>query len=664
MKENTESRPSLLDLFSPPDENSKGVFGLMCALSADTSFMESVLKNFTGLGKKQRSQSGHCVLTLFLNPEHGQLSSSPGLAWGHPLTREQQPKKIEMMHAKVALLGFGKAAKNRPDYYRLIVFTGNWTSEAVNNSINLVWYCDYNLESKGNQQQEASDLLEAVEFWRTLLGLDKESKRPRGYYRLSKEIRDKITEFLNVLSAHVRKPGKIIVPRFFSNLHENKAKKNGIFEKDSIGAQVIQKICNDKKRRNAICCGSGFFEQAGEKPQEPEILVGLVDSLKPREARTKKKSYRNKYLVINPPTSGAAGHWLKNTPARKHTWSFYAPLHPDNDNAPLHAKYIFTANFVKRYTSGLLYFGSGNLSRQGFAFGPGTGGNVEAGVFLKVKESFQEDELFKMLGIDDVQFKASDIPDDIENENTEKGRQTTSPPPPISSCVWDRGNRLLSLDWDQDAKNWENIYLCGSLIVTQQENLALPTSTEPNFSVELTAKSSGTKEERWNIPVFNKEGDFYSPPPRPKKLGDILASLKSFPDISPEDEDEADEPLETRTNRKTGQGIDLSDQRASLEAFPLHLTTSLVETIAQKNLALIPKQMPDWIALLRRALLEEMQEDTVNKIKSLNINFLDLLKSTEGFAPSEPTEEYCKLIDEIAADWELIDADPLLIEKE
>ena len=649
---NKTPAPSLLDLFVPPDEMRKGVFGLMCALSADTSFIESALQNFTGQTANQRKQIGHCSMALFLDPSHRNLESIPGLAWGYPIPKEKQKRKIYLMHAKVALLGFGESAAGDPNLYRLIVITGNWTAHAVNAEINLVWYCDYDC-TKEPQKQEIADIYESITFWRTLLDVDDSGN---GYYHLAEPLRKKIKNFFSSIEISMKQPGKNWVPRFFSNIFEGKAKENEFFKKDSMGTQVLARIAKDDKRRNFICCGSGFFENHGETPEEPEVLKNIVGNIQKNNGLTKKLAPRYKYLVINGPTSGAAGYWFKEK-TEECCWTFYEPRHPANNKASLHAKYIFVANWVqktKQYTSGLLYLGSGNLSKQGFALGPGTGGNAEAGVFLEINESCEEKDLCEKLGISDNTVDPDSL-QEIGNEDTEKGALKVPPLPPITSCLWNREDRMLSWEWGQNADEWVSVSLQERTVTREECNLHLAERHEPSFSIELRAKHNNI-EECWNIPVFTEDGDFYRPPPRPKMPDEIIASIIGFPDVMPEEEEEEEEEEfidDAKTKRRQKDNGNLTEARKSLREFPLHLATSLIEIIAQKNQMITEGQMPDWIAHLRRALLEEMDKEVAEKMRSIKLAFLEPLKEVEGFAPRKPTNDYKQLIDEISRTWKI-----------
>ncbi|MBM4066069.1 MAG: hypothetical protein FJ266_10600, partial [Planctomycetes bacterium] len=529
MNDEKNERKSLLDLFYPPDEKHKGVFGLLCALSADKPFVDSILERFS----TQRMYPGHLSMALFLDCHNEPITNLLGLCWAYPDERKWK-EKTKLQHAKVALLGFGESNKKSPDYYRLIVFTGNWTNEAVNSSINLAWYCDYDTASSENQKQEASDICEAVDFWWKLLGNDGNG----GYYKLAKSFRDRITEFLNDISKDVIPPERGYPPRFVSNLLNTEAKKEGDFKENSMGAQFIKFIDDNETSRNFICCGSGFFEQTDKENflEEPEVLKQLVDVLKKKDRLAKNISEENKWIVINPETSGALGEWIKNTHEDDLTWFPRQSKHPDKDGAYFHAKYIFIAN--KRndsYSNGLLYLGSGNLSKQGFALGPGTNGNIEAGVFLTISDSIKEESLCEKLGIDPDNPLNKELITENSGEEAEQELTEIQPSPPIISCKWNRETRLLT--WEDSSDTcWEEIKINNTPIDSKTKEIVMDVNY---FSIKLEAKLAG-KLYRWDIPVFNKNGDFCSPPIQPKSMPEILDMIRNFPVTYEEEEEEED----------------------------------------------------------------------------------------------------------------------------
>src|SRR5215207_9116290 len=124
---------SLAQLFDPPD-GYHGIFGWICGYSADAGFLEDAAERFSGLTKAQRAHQGRMVLAVMLDPGNPQIlpSEVPGVL--HlPVKSPKLP--FRLLHAKVAVLGF-----QRPDGFlvRVIVTTGNWTRQTLEESLDLV----------------------------------------------------------------------------------------------------------------------------------------------------------------------------------------------------------------------------------------------------------------------------------------------------------------------------------------------------------------------------------------------------------------------------------------------------------------------------------------------------------------------------------------------
>ncbi len=654
-------RKSLTDLFSPPDAERRGVFGLVCGLSADQTFIDAALDQFSGRSRNQRQYDGHLSLALLLDAHSEPMEHIPGLYI--PWQNRRISGKNGLMHAKVALLGFGESTSGQPDYYRLIVSTGNWTIEAVDRSINLVWSCDYDTTCRDDQRQSARDITESVFFWRKLLGMGGGGK---GYYQIDRNVAGKrIEKFLKLISDGIRAPQRGYAPQFISNLLDGKADKTaGFFNADSIGAQVLKHFYSSKKRRNFIICASGFFEQPktgkykSKKPeQEPAVLCKIVERLKRRILTENTEQW----LVVNPDTSGAAGQWIKSSKSDERCWWICSPKHPDENNTPypFHAKYIFLGNNKacnRPVTSGILYMGSGNLSKQGFALSPGTGGNIEAGVVVKTERFRNITDLCEQLGIDaDEDLNAKDIPDQLEGEESEPASDTLQIPPPIAACVWRQEAGKLQWAMWEDA-SYTDVLLHGQSIQSPECTEMNIVGKDVDFSrgVNLSAKKSG-KRHNWTIPVFRDNGDFWTPPGKPKTGQEIIDTLAEFPKCDYEDagtdaEDMGD--ITTGENHaSSGPGYGVSEFRDELDSYPLHLATTLVEIIADKNQQIKPGQMSDWIQNLRRTLIDEIKAKTKERLAELDTDVLSPLKKTPGFAPLHASREYRKAIQDISDDW-------------
>lgn len=660
MSSHVDVDASLLDLFLPPKRDDgecrRGVFGLLCALSGDSAFIERVMHSFTGLSAPQRERSGRLSMALFLDASHPRLEGIPGLAWGYPTAG---PRAAKMLHAKVALLGFGGATHGEVEYVRLIVFTGNWTTEAVNGQINLAWYCDYDLSGQTLASQEASDMHAALAFWRALLGsMDGRD----GYFRMPGPGRESIDGFLTFVSGAI--PPSRLLPRFMSTISGRRTEKVGIFRAGSIGAQVLLRFGRSRHTRNFLCCGSGFFEKPGPSPAEPSVLKQLTSVLRNGKfGLTRNLRRENKHLIVNPDTSGAAGVWLRDGDGRRH-WSYYRPHNALSPKSVLHAKYILLANVSEiheRMTHGILYLGSANLSVQGFTLLPGQRGNIEVGIVQELRGSPEMDDLYARLGIRRTSLSGQSVPKGPKDETAELGGMECPPLPPIDHLFYDRVRGLLTIVPSAAADSWSVMSIGGVPVASSSTSFSFPNGS-PGIALKVIAKRK-TILQSWLVPVFQEPVPgsaalFATPPPLPQRMDSILSLIADFPEELPEVDDT--DP-DTRDPEAGGGAVaagttrgardDLQEERVRMADYPLHMATSLVEAIADKNQTITASAFPDWVARLRQLLLTDMDPGTTDKMRSVGTDFMKPLRDVRGFSPNTPSVEYEKLVDEIRVSW-------------
>jgi len=123
---------SLAQHFEAPDEFF-GCFGWVCGYSADFGFLDDAVERFTRRMQAQRAYEGRIALALMLDPGNPQITPNevPGVI--HLALRGTLP--FRLLHAKVALLGFRHASDARQWRLRLIVSTGNWTRQTLEDSL-------------------------------------------------------------------------------------------------------------------------------------------------------------------------------------------------------------------------------------------------------------------------------------------------------------------------------------------------------------------------------------------------------------------------------------------------------------------------------------------------------------------------------------------------
>src|SRR5258706_2591749 len=150
---------SLAQLFDPPDDY-QGVFGWICGYSADAGFLEDAAERFSGLTKAQREHQGRMMLAVMLDPGNPQIlpSEVPGVLH---LPARSLTLPFLLLHAKVAILGFQGLDRF---LLRIIVTTGNWTRQTLEESLDLAWHIDIEDQPAEGSRQERTDLAAVWSF--------------------------------------------------------------------------------------------------------------------------------------------------------------------------------------------------------------------------------------------------------------------------------------------------------------------------------------------------------------------------------------------------------------------------------------------------------------------------------------------------------------------
>lgn len=162
--------PSLAQHFEAPDDFI-GCFGWMCGYSADSGFLDDAVERFTRRRDAQRAYEGRIAIALMLDPSNPQITPMEVPAVLHLPINDVPP--FRLLHAKVALLGFRHLSDARQWRLRLIVSTGNWTRQTLEESLDLAWRIDLSDQDLKSQDgpvlQSSADLAAA---WGCLTGCE------------------------------------------------------------------------------------------------------------------------------------------------------------------------------------------------------------------------------------------------------------------------------------------------------------------------------------------------------------------------------------------------------------------------------------------------------------------------------------------------------------
>lgn len=376
MRESSNSQKpiSLAQHFDAPSDYI-GHFGWLCGYSADADFLNDAVERFTRLTSPQRAYQGRIALSVFLDPGNPAISllGAPGVA--HAPIKDVATKPFRLLHAKVALLGFRHKENSGQWQLRLIVSTGNWTRQTLEESLDLAWRVDICSEKLVNLddtiRQNCADIRAADELLRwieTYFDTRLLNVSTNGHLSETMNALRKVRQWVDVCVKNAK--GRA---RFFDN------------RRSSLLFQLPVKIraCGEVKR-NYLAMGSGFYEGITGQDRPPQVPLAIVKSLRDQGFLTANSTTD---LYVNPMACQAiaiAGEALQTHRMTIRSAAIPPMVFGEGKQRSLHAKFLFSANYrdnSNTCNSAWIYLGSGNLTHPGFLQKMGaSAGNLEAGV--------------------------------------------------------------------------------------------------------------------------------------------------------------------------------------------------------------------------------------------------------------------------------------------
>jgi hypothetical protein len=642
--------PSLTQHFEAPDEF-VGHFGWLCGYSADVGFLDSAAERFTRRTTAQRAYEGRVALALMIDPGHPQIQPKdvPGVL--HLPIKGDRP--FRLLHAKVALLGFRHAQEAKRWRLRLIVSTGNWTRETLEESLDLVWCIDISKEDLKDETDAESVSAACADFaaaWSMLWWLQKffddrtlraEIKdRPR-LESPSKTVEKWITK--------VVRAGREGEPRFFDN------------RSDSLQAQLpeLVKSHSPTSSRNYLALGSGFFE-SGDGQEIPSVLARVVEELRDAGLLTKGPEID---VFVNPKACQAVA---TSAPAMTRAgWKVRPPGQPSYFNSvrTLHAKFIFSA--FQKDTSALcnsawLYLGSGNLTGPGFAnpMSP-QGGNLEAGVLFgheglrwtPAKSVPPECVLTNLLPIQrDTDFSLSPAALAPGTDMPEPQLQYSAAP--VAYLLWAAATPNCWLRVDEMPEAFEVLDAVGLPCPRDPVNGFSWSGPRPR-QVQVCWRADEQTRQAW-VPVIDEFGRVAATTLPKIELDEAWGQLANFP-MPPDDEElqpDGDDEPRADPDQVGGSGFVGAN-------YPVRQLMQLVENIAAKQTAVAQADWTMWCQRFEQCLTQAAESPILAGFLSLGLNPLSPLwhgPFRPDFAASAATDEgrcYEEALKRVEAAWKV-----------
>lgn len=635
--------PSLVDRFEPP-KGYRGCFGWIIGYSADAQFLNAAAERFVGETKDQRHYMGRIRLAVMLDPGAQQITplETPGVL--HLLYREP-PHPFRLLHAKLAILGY--RCELNPDHWcvRLIVSTGNWTRQTLEECLDLVWMVEAEPDKFGipNDSQVCADVIEA---WDLVAWL-----RERFDTRaLKSPSTASDVEALNAWMRRVRRraAGK---PRFFDSRRAALLEQLPQLVKDHAGEGA----------RNNLHLGSGFYEQGGaEIPVLPEVPRRIVESLQDEGLLTKEREIS---LTVNPDNCQAIAE--AHAAIEAENWYIRAPwIAPEFANKPrnLHAKFIFSASWRENAEECLqawAYLGSGNLTNAGFLRRMSAQrGNLEAGVVFAPEDLTWGKETVEIDGRKTVlplRWDKAAEPSALRAGDPMPDRPEPIYAPPVAWLEWkprdrDGGWLIIPKSAPPDAQLSEGFEVFGydAQPCVRDGDYFIWRGAEPaEVRIFWGASRSAV------VPICDQLGMLARGPMPSLEIDVAIRQLLSFPQALDDDRAEDGDAASQTGTSSMGQGGGAGSKAQS----PIRLMMELIEGIAGRQTGLLEAQWQHWLIRLGST-LHQMQDDrTVAAFRDLGLNPLAPLLEPPfrpDFAANADTEHgwaYERVVRNIAEMW-------------
>lgn len=647
----SRSGPGALDAVFEPPSRLRARFGWVCGMTADGPFVERALDRFSRQSTAQRMLAGRIYLGLLLDPSNPQIPplSAPGALH---LAARIQPLPFRLLHAKVALLGFDDE-ESKQWCVRLVVSTGNWTTQTLDRSLDLLWVVDLHSghPSGPERRQTEADVKAAAAFLSRL-----RERFVTDALHIEEGPQARATSVnIAMLDAWIDSlsPGDV-APRFIHNEDEPLI---------DLLPQAALRV-GGSTRRNYLVLGSGFYGTGGSPNALPDVPARIVRTLTAPEGGmlTLQPSVD---VVVNPSACQGVATAAAAIAATK-GWRVIAPRDPHGDTGGvrfLHAKFIFAANWSEggRATSPWLYLGSGNLTEAGFlrkALPEGrakvSSGNLEAGVVF-APEVVPWKEISRFLPFDPDAKDLSSVPQALTSGAEAPERPPCFVAPPFAFLLHDIEGTLRP---SVTAPHATLLWPVGQR-TNADEDGNYPCPSAPPPQVEVAWHTDGS-ELRAVVPIVDREGRIAGSVRGPLTFEALAEELGSFPDQPDVEATSVDTSDEELTNGNTPENGARADSVSPLRDVMLAL-----ELIAARQTRIHEPQWEAWVARLEQALVRMKDQPMVDAVQKLGVNPLSALRLPafrppfcEGpISPQDPLYEHALLRIERA--WGVCNLSPL-----
>lgn len=669
MKSTALECPSLTQHFDAP-AGYNAMFGWACGYSADATFMDMALERFTRQTRAQRAWDGRVWMGLMLDPGNPMVSvvDAPGLV--HSRIREGLRRPFNLLHAKVALLGFVHEAEPERWLVRLLVSTGNWTRQTMEESLDLAWRLDLTRGAlASNMDEDRLAIADVAAAWGMMESLqssfDLRLLEGGGGGRLGVGAQARST-FESWLKTCVdRAPN--VRPRFFDN------------RTHSLLGQLPAQIKAHARavRRNYLAMGAGYFEATSKADGAfPSVPLAIRKALVAEGLLTQSAEVD---IFVNPTNCQAMAEVSKAN--RDAEAIAVRPAHvPEavfgaNAVRSLHAKFLFGANYREDNPlcrSPWIYLGSGNLTAQGFALvaGPGVG-NLEAGVVFAPPDLPWHGTDSAKFGLPAVEYllpigweREFESSNGLEPGDGFPDRPDAAVACPVAWFEWKPGEDGASLVEGTGPvlteARYEVVDLFGA-VCPRREAGYLWLGDRPREVTVRWYLDDGS-ERQGSVPVVDEFGRVAGTPLPELSLEAARWQLAEFPS-APVDDDEpppdSSLPLDEGQTPRSGSGV------CATNSYAIRDMMGFMESLAERQVQVKAPDWSAWCARVEQTLRQAGKDPAVEAFVRIGLNPLQPLHAPPfrpDYAESADSTEgkaYESMLSRIEQAWSVAGLDPI-----
>lgn len=655
----TSQHPSLTQFFDAPDGYC-GHFAWVCGYSADAAFLNDALERFTRETKAARAVRGQVRLALMLDPGHPAITAVdvPGLA--HLPLRSLSEKPFRLMHAKVALLGYRHESGDGRWLIRLLVSTGNWTRQTLEESLDLAWCIEVDSQSTDRDQDLAQRRTDIAAAWQMVAWL-------REFFDLRLLEAGLAQHGLSALNAHhdvdkwlascIKKTD--CKPRFVHNRSRSLLSQL---------PEAVQRLFpKPAPARNYLAMGSGFFEPESASQAIPSVLTTLVSQLQQHDLLTPSACVN---LFVNPAACQGVAGALQTI--REEGWTVWSaspmePLFGRNARRALHAKFLFSAGKRSGSDNCLrpwVYLGSGNLTGPGFLCKSSAKGNLEAGVIFAPgamqwsREAERSVQRFLPVHRDEqLKLEQSASLSTGEGMPEVEGYFLAAP---IAWFQWlpnAEGGFLQASGSADDLAGCEVLDLDGQPCVRDENRWTWPGMRPRQVQLRWQVDDEFMRSE---VPVMDEFGRLAAAALTALEFNDAWWALADFPGITSVDEDGGDSGPDDDNDRDpanaSAKGTSATTQASG---YPIRQMMELLERIAERQTAIGASDWMAWCTRLEQTLSRVTGSPVIGYFQALGLNPLSPLRAP-GFRPDYALDahsvagvHYEHMLARVERDWQV-----------